>query len=74
MVFFSDAKNNLFKERPEEFPLVNLNFAIIFQRPESELIMKENKIFIHVESGNVFLTAKNLKKVFILLSRPRRTS
>lgn len=52
--FFKIGENDLFKQKVDEFDLINLKFANLLQTHQCESIMRENSISIHVAKGDIF--------------------
>ena len=61
--FFSEVEKMICSKKLEKFDLVSLNFANFLQTQECESIMKENRILIHVEIGNILFDDENSQEI-----------
>ena len=59
MVFFRGGKNDLFRDRLNEFCMVILNFGKFSKFEECQTIIKENRISIHVKREDNFFDSNN---------------
>ena len=60
--FFLEVEKMICSNNLEKFDFVSLNFAKLLQTQEYESIMKEDRIWIHVEIGDIFFDDANYQE------------
>lgn len=58
LTFFREEENKILKEKLEQFEAVNMNFANFLKKSEWKSTMDENRILIHIKSGDIFFEKK----------------